>query len=70
MITDKARDEITDLYLEPKVDRLKATAREQVKEDFCIPHCGTIPSGEFCSDAEEVYRSVVSILLKFSRGVN
>jgi len=64
MITDKVRGDIAKLCLKPIYDRLSARAKEAVIESLCKPRCGHGPEGEFCSDAEGVYKAFLHWLVK------
>lgn len=63
---NKTTDKIAKLSLKPILDRLSKTAREQVEENFCMPHCGRTPHGEeeFCDDAEYVLKRYLSRLFR------
>lgn len=56
MITDKVKDNIAQLSVKPICDKLSERATDIVVENFCKPHCGGEPEGEFCADARGVYR--------------
>lgn len=70
MITDKVKSEIAKLAVEPIINRLTGIGREQVEESFCVPRCGRRPDGQFCDDAEAVYRRTLAILFKYYRRLN
>lgn len=70
MITEKTRKQIIKLSVAPILERLSERAREEVRENFCIPHCGKIPEGGFCPGAKAVYKGFLALLCKTYSGHN
>jgi len=64
VISNKTRDKIARLSAKPLTHRLRATAYEQLVENFCLPRCGKTPDGELCTAAKEIHKQFLGLLFK------
>jgi len=62
MISNKTRDKIARLSAKPVTSRLRATAYEQVVENFCLPRCGKTPDADLCPAAKRIHQHFLSLL--------
>jgi len=62
VISNKTRDKIAQLSAKSITHQLRATAYEQLVENFCLPRCGKTPDGELCPEAKRTHQRFLSLL--------
>jgi len=62
MISNKTADKIAELSAKSLKRRLRATAYEQVVENFCLKRCGEPPDADLCPAAKRIHQRFLSLL--------
>ena len=70
MITKRIATEIAHLSLNPIMERLSETAKQQVIDGFCQPNCGHSSEGSFCPDACITYGELLKHLFEGHASLN